>query len=320
MTKIKRYLIGLLLFIFAACGNPASAPTKAPVATQPPATESPAEERFIVFGDISDDPAEVIDGAQPIADYLAAQLKDYGITGGQVKVAASTEEMISLLKSGEVDIYFDSTYPATLISDASGAQIIVRRWKFGVEKYNSVIFASKESGIKSIDDLKGKMVAMDAPYSTSGFMLPAVYLTEKGLTLVGKANNTDPVGKDEVGFAFAYDDQNVLQWVLSGLTPAGVTDDYNFDKAFPPEATAKLVELARTESTPRQVGVARAGLEPDLLKAIIQVLITMHENPEGQKALKSFQSTRFDEFPEGIESAMGRIREMMDLVKGIPLP
>ena len=312
--NITHYFFIILIFISAACGAPTSQPT-----TQP-TTELPVKEHFIVFGDISDDPAEVIEGTQPIADYLAAQLGEYGITGGQVKVVASTDEMIQLLKKGEVDLYFDSTYPATLISDSSGAQIVLRRWKFGVETYHSVIFASKESGITSIEDLKGKMVSMDAPYSTSGFLLPAVYLTENGLTLSGKANNSDPVGSDEVGFVFAYDDQNVLQWVLSGLTPAGVTDDYNFDTAFPPEATEKLVELARTESTPRQVMVVRPGMDPELLKSIVQVLTTMHETTEGQAALKKFQTTRFDSFPEGIDAATSRMREMMELVKNISAP
>jgi phosphonate transport system substrate-binding protein len=315
MTRKTTHLFFIaLIFILAACAAPTSQPAKQPV------TEVPVREHFIIFGDISDDPSEVIEGTQPIADYLAAHLSDYGITGGKVKVATSTEEMIELLKKGEVDLYFDSTYPATLISDASGAQIVLRRWRFGVETYKSVIFASKESGITDVGDLKGKMVAMDAPYSTSGFMLPAVYLTEKGLTLSGKANNSDPVGSEEVGFVFAYDDQNVLQWVLSGLTPAGVTDDYNFDKAFPREATEKLVELARTESTPRQVGVARAGLDPKLLKAVLQTLTTMHEDPAAKTALDKFQTTRFDSFPEGVESATGRMREMMQIVKNIPLP
>jgi len=305
------FLSALILLILTACATPMpqSNPTKAPT-----------EERFIVFGDISDDPAEVIEGAQPIADYLAAQLGDRGITGGKVKVATSAQEMTQLLKNGEVDLYFDSTYPATLISDASGAQVVLRRWKFGVETYHSVIFASKESGIASIEDLKGKMVAMDAPYSTSGFLLPAVYLIENGLLLNGKAANSDTVAAGEIGFAFAYDDENVLQWVLNGITPAGVTDDYNFDTAFPPEATEKLVELARTESTPRQVMVARPGIDPALLDAIVQVLTTMHENPEGRAVLENFQTTRFDAFPEGIETAAKRMREMMEIVKDIPLP
>ena len=101
----------------------------------------------IVLGDISDDPAEVIEGTQPLADYLALQLGDYGITEGQVKIPATVEEMSHLVSTGQVDLYFDSIYPATLVSDASGAHPILRRWRFGVEKYHSVIFASKESGI-----------------------------------------------------------------------------------------------------------------------------------------------------------------------------
>jgi phosphonate transport system substrate-binding protein len=310
---MRAKLFLLLSFFLFACSPQIATPAVVP-------TESPVKENPIVFGDISDDPTEVINGAQPIADYLASQLADYGITGGEVRVAASTEEMIELLKNGEVDLYFDSTYPATLISDASGAQIILRRWRFGVETYHGVIFATKDSGITDIEGLKGKMVAMDAPYSTSGFLLPAVYLTEHGLMLVGKKGNQDPVASEEVGFAFAYDDENILQWVLSGLTPAGVTDDYHFDVAFPPEVKENLVELARTESTPRQVAVARPGLDPELLQAIEQILTSMHETPEGAAVLENFQTEKFDEFPEGLEEATTRMREMMELVKDIPLP
>jgi len=218
-----------------------------------------AEGRAIVLGDISDDPAEVIDGTQPLADYLAEHLEEFGITSGQVRVVSSASEMAQLMKDGKVDLYFDSTYPATLISDEIGAQIILRRWRFGVEEYHSVIFASQESGITTLEDLKGHMVAMDAPYSTSGFMLPAVYMIENGLTLVGKKGYSDAVAADEVGFVFSYDDENTLQWVLSDLVSAGVTDDYHFDVAFPADTIEKLVLLARTESSPRQVVVARPG-------------------------------------------------------------
>jgi phosphonate transport system substrate-binding protein len=317
----KFYAIALIILTLSACAAPAtSLPTESPTETAL-ATEVPADEgNPIVFGDISDDPAEVIEGAQPIADYLAENLKDQGITYGDVRVATTVEEMVQLLQNGEVDLYFDSTYPATLISDQSGAEIILRRWRFGVETYQSVIFASKESGITSIEDLNGKMIAMDAPYSTSGFMLPAVYLTENGLKLVGKKGNSDPVASDETGFSFAYDDENILQWVISGQTPAGVTDDYNFDVAFPPEATAQLVELARTEFTPRQVVVARGDLDPALLAAIVKVLTSMDEDPAAADILDNFQTSQFDEFPEGIETATGRMRDMMELVSGIPLP
>jgi phosphonate transport system substrate-binding protein len=207
-----------------------------------------------------------------------------------------------------------------LVSDETGAQIILRRWRFGVEEYHSVIFASAESGITSLEELPGHMIAMDAPYSTSGFMLPAVAMVESGLKLVGKRGQGVAVADDEVGFIFSYDDENTLQWVLSGLVAAGVTDDYHFDVAFPEEVTQKLVVLARTEPTPRQVVVARSDLEPELLEAIKQVLINVNEDESGQGPLEAFQTTQFDEFPEGIEAAIAHMREMMEIAKDISLP
>jgi len=314
--KIRSLLVTvIILFAMTACsGGATPAPTDALV------TEAVVVTRAVVLGDISDDPAEVIEGTQPFADYLASQLADYGITEGQVRIASSTDEMAKLLANGDVDLYFDSTYPATLISDKAGAKVVLRRWRFGVEEYQSVIFASVVSGITSIDQLPGHMVAMDAPYSTSGFLLPSVHLLENNLTLVGKKSYGDPVSQDEVGFVFSYDDDNTLQWVLSGLTDAGVTDDFHFDVDFPKDAIAQLVELARTEYTPRQVVVMRSDLDADLLQAIIRVLTTMHESEAGAAALKPFQTTKFDEFPEGIESATARMREMMELAQGISLP
>jgi len=311
----RALIFSLVIFILVACSGLGE--TSSPVEAE---ADARAAGRAIVLGDISDDPAEVIDGTQPLADYLARHLKEYSIVSGQVRVATSASEMAQLMQNGNVDLYFDSTYPATLISDEIGAQIILRRWRFGVEEYHSVIFASAESGIASLEDLPGHMIAMDAPYSTSGFMLPAVLMVEGGLKLVGKRGHGEPVAADEVGFVFSYDDENTLQWVLSGLTAAGVTDDYNFDVAFPEEVTQNLVVLARTESTPRQVVVARAGLEPELLEAIKQVLIGINEDSAGQAALEAFQTTQFDEFPEGIEAATARMRDMMEIAKDISLP
>lgn len=317
MTSISWRVITLSMMILLIAGCSGMSTDLPPVATQATIEEGG---RAIVFGDISDDPSEVIDGTQPLADYLAEHLQEYGITSGRVRVVSTISEMAELLKSGEVDLYFDSTYPATLISDETGAQIILRRWRFGVEEYHSVIFAAQDSGITSLADLPGHMVAMDAPYSTSGFMLPSVEMVESGLNLVGKRGHGESVLPDEVGFVFSYDDENTLQWVLSGLVSAGVTDDYHFDVAFPKDVTQNLIVLARTESTPRQVVLARSGLDPELLGAIKQVLISIHEDEAGKDALEAFQTTRFDEFPDGIERATDRMREMMGIAKDIPLP
>jgi phosphonate transport system substrate-binding protein len=207
-----------------------------------------------------------------------------------------------------------------LISDASGAQPFLRRWRYGVETYYTVIFTSVDSGITSLDDLPGHIIALDNQFSTSGYLLPAVHLIEHEFSLSGKESYEEPVADDEVGFVFSYDDENTLQWVLNGSVSAGATDDYNFEVAFPPEAREQLISLAITESVPRQVAVARPGIDPELLETVKQILITAHESEEGQAALEPFQTTRFDEFPESIEAAQDRMREMMEIAQDVPMP
>jgi phosphonate transport system substrate-binding protein len=318
MTKpvpIRLLTLSALLLFLAACG---SATTEAaPTIEEAPAADAPAG-RALVLGDISDDPGEVIEGTQPLADYLAERLGDYGISEGQVKIATSADEMSEMLKNGEVDLYCDSVYPATLISDSSGAKPILRRWRYGVEEYHTLIFASKESGIDSIGDLAGHIIAMDNPYSTTGYAMPAAYLIESGLEITIKESANDPVDEDEIGVVFSYDDQNTLQWVLSGLVAAGATDNVSYDLFFPDEAKEEVVILAETEPVPRQVVVAGPKMDDELLNAVTALLIKANEDEAAADALEAFQTTEFDEFPEGIDEALDQMRGLMEIVLAIP--
>jgi len=329
--KLKRWVVFpvIIVALLAACSVPSPAATSPPTevaATEdlptPETTEAPATEPAkdtIVFGDIGSDPAEIIDGTQPIADYVASKLADYGVAAGAVRVAASDTEMIELIKNGEVDLYFDSVYPATLIADGSGARPFVRRWSRGVGEYHTVIFASKASGIASVDDLPGKMVAFDNPYSTSGYMLPLAYLSEQGFTLTEKQSNSDAVAKDEIGYAYSNADENTVQWVISGLVAAGVTDNVRYAR-LDQAVRDQLVILAETEDVPRQVGLARADIDPKLLKAITEILLKADQDDEGKAALESFaNTTKLDEFPD-IDKTFVRIREMIDLVNKAQKP
>ena len=308
----------------AACSAATPAPSSEP--TQPPtaaptsvptqaATATPAGQTVITMGDIGSDPAVIIDGTQPIADYIASKLGKYGITKGQVKIAKDADEMTQWLKDGQVDLYFDSVYPAALISDASGAKPFIRRWKGGVEQYHTVIFAAKSSGITQVDQLNGHVIGFDNEYSTSGYVLPLAYLTEAGLTLVQKQSVGDTVGADEVGYTFSQADQNTIQWVDSGKLAAAATDNVTYSK-LPDDVKSQLVIVAETEALPRQVGVVRPGIPDDLKNALVQVLINAGQDPDAAAALKSFQgTTKFDEFPQGIDQALTRIHQLEDIVK-----
>ena len=50
--------------------------------------------------------------------------------------------------------------------------------------YEGIIVVKKNSGINTLTDLKGKVIAFEEPHSTSASILPRMLLEEKKLKLV----------------------------------------------------------------------------------------------------------------------------------------
>ncbi|KAB2854930.1 MAG: phosphate/phosphite/phosphonate ABC transporter substrate-binding protein [Anaerolineae bacterium] len=271
---------------------------------------------IISVGDISDNPTEKIAIYQALADYLGSHLAEFGIGAGEVRIAPDMPGMAAMLANGQLDIYFDSPYPAIIVSNQSGATPVLRRWKGGVEEYHTVIFARADSGLASLEDLKGKAVAFDEPFSTSGYLLPRAFLIEAGFTTTEISNPETGVGAEEIGYVFSGEDQNTIEWVLSGRTAAGVTDHLSYAE-IPEETRSQLVILAETENVPRQLAVVRPGLDPELQTAIVQLLMSLDEAEGGAEILQQAEETaQFDEFPQGTDAALARMRELVALVEG----
>lgn len=316
-------IVSMLMLVLAACTPQQTTQNTAQgdpnAAVEEPAAPVVIEEDhpvlYLVLGDVSDEPAKKITRFQPLADYLAANLSEYGYAVGEVRIAPDLETMTAWMAAGEVDLYFDSLYPAMVVSDQSGAEPILRRWKKGNDQYHTVLFALVESGITSVEGLVGEMIAFEDPGSTSGYMLPLSYLIEAGLNPVEKGATESLVSEGEVGYVFSYEDQNTLQWVVSGVVAAGATDNGNYEDLLE-ETDAELVVIAETESVARQVVMVRAGMDPEILAAITKLLLELDEHPEGQAVLDEFKTSQFDEFPEGANLAFERMRELFSLVSG----
>lgn len=303
----KSILLFTFLWLVAGCGQTTSLKT-------PESAAPTLEGAVLVIGDISDEPAETIKGTQPLADYLAAQLSDAGIRASEVKIAPDLATMSAWIEAGKVDLYFDSPYPILVISDETGAEPILRRLKYGVSEYHSVFFTQADSELESLDDLEGQMVAFEESFSTSGFMLPLSYLIEQGKRPVKKSGVAAPVAEDEVGYVFSTADDTTIQWVISGKVPVGVVDNVTLSR-LPAETQAALKVIAATEDVPRQMVLVRPGLDRGLVERIRLELLAMNETEAGQAALEIFLTTEFDEFPEGPEAALARMRTLYALVQ-----
>ena len=258
---------------------------------------TPTDTETLVLGDVSPNPTKKIERFQPLANYLADNLSKLGIGKGEVRIAPDLETMTNLLASGEVDVYFDSPYPAMIVVNKSQAKPILRRWKKGHGQYYTVIFTMKQNAINTLGDLQGKMVAFESNFSTTGYMLPLAHLLQNNLVTVEKSNAEIPVSSSEVGYVFSKEDENVVQWVISGKVDAGATDIHTYEDI--PESTrAQMKIIAQTEIVPRNLVIVSEKLPPEVVDKLKLLLEEMHQTSEGKDILTKFEKTvKFDQFP-----------------------
>ena len=264
---------------------------------------------MIRIGSIASSVKDEVSDFKPLADFLVAQLKGKGIDGCQVIVAQSIQQMVDLVTKGEVDIYIDSAFPVLAVGQSAGMTPVLRRWKRGRSEYHTVIFSREDSGVESVLDLRGEMVAFDEPSSTSGYMIPRAVISQAGLALKAFTSPSTHVPPDTVGYVFSMDDENTMFWVLEKMTLAGAMDDGSY-AAMSGVRKNELKVLKRSISVPRHLVAFRQGMDSTLVVEIKLILLGMHETEEGRKALLMFQETKkFDAFDEKTSEGLTSLME-----------
>jgi phosphonate transport system substrate-binding protein len=270
----------------------------------------------LVIGSISRSIKEEIETFGPLGDYLKPRLHEVGIRDVKIVVATTAAEMSRQLANGEVDLYIDSPFMVAQMGREAGAKPVLRRWKKGMAEYRALFVVRKDSGIRSLDDLRGKVVAFDDPQSSSGHLLPRAMLLERGYRLMEVSDPAAPVPPDAIGFVFSMDDVNTMFWVDHGKVAAGVTS-LDFLQLYQKKRKDNLVVIERSISIPRQVVAHRRGLDRAVVAELERVLIEMATRTEGRQALQEFQgTTRFDRFPAGVEATFAPIQAMLDRLNG----
>ena len=237
------------------------------------------------------------------------------MAAAKVVVASSIEEMAAMLRTGQVDVYVDSPFPTVVVSERSGAVPLVRRWKKGRGDYQSTIFVRADSGIDTLEQLRGRTIAFEDEYSTTGYFLPLAGLLQSGLKLVHHTEISSQTTEDEVGFVFSEDDEATILWVLRGKVAAGALDASSLEKLAGPRA-GELKALYESPEVPRQIVSYRPDLEPALVATIETTLVEMAQDEEGKTVLSRFENTtKFDRFLLGPDSALLPIRELLTLTR-----
>lgn len=150
--------------------------------------------------------------------------------------------------------------------------------------FRGILLLRKDSGIRTIAELKGKAVSFPAATALAATMLPQQYLHDHGLPMA--AYQSLYVGSQE----------SSIMNVYLGNTAAGATWPppwLAFQKDHPEQA-AQLTVQWETPSLPNNAWVARDNFPPDVLKQVSDILFNLQNSEQGREILARMPLSHFE--------------------------
>ena len=163
MISKSKFLAGLLLLVVILLAAPLTA-----------FAETPSQ---ITIGFIpGEDPETIKKAGLGLAQLLQEKV---GIAVN-IHISKDYQGLIEAMKQKKIDFAFFSAMTFVFAEKQAGAKVLLKKvWDNPF--YYSVIVAKKSSGIKKVEDLKGKTIAFVDEKSGSGYLYPKVMLKRKKL-------------------------------------------------------------------------------------------------------------------------------------------
>ena len=267
----------LLLLLFAATVAACSPAQLEDVALPAPdeSADSEARNELILAFIPQENPEKLLGDLDKITAYLSDELA-IPVKGFVTQDHAAAVEA---LRNGDADISFMGALPYVLAHDQTGAEVILAEVYRGSPVYTGRIFVRKDSGIETLEDLRGKSIAFADPISESGYLYPLDLFVQAGYL----TRDEDPQSFfSNVYFAGGY--QQSLQAVINGFVDAAGASQYA-ELLVAPDQLEELTWIAETDPIPSHVVLARPGLDPSRVEAFKQVMLKLNE-PDYKHLLK----------------------------------
>lgn len=264
----------------------------------------------LVIGRITDSPTKHQKRMAAMAEYLASELLDTGVSGVDVVLAKTEAEMANLIRAGKVDILSETPFMALELEEEGVVNILMREWKKGVPRYHSVIVARKDGPVKNIGDLAGRRIAFEDAGSTSGYMLPRNAIEVSGLAMTRLTKKTNAVPAGKVGYSFTGNESGVITGIHEGIFDAGAVSNLDWDdkETVPDQLRGDLEIIHQTKPVIRSTLMVRASIPDEIQEQIAVILENMHKTEEGRAVMKKYSKVaRYDriegEAAQGLEEA-----------------
>ncbi len=222
-----------------------------------------------------------IESYKSLAEYLSAQLgRDVNIV--QRRTYAEVNELIAR-KQADIGFVCTSAYVAG--HRQFGMELLAAPQINGKTIYYSELIVPANSSDRSIVDLRGKVFAFTDPMSFSGRVYPTYLLNQLG-------------ERPEDFFSrifFTYSHDKAIQAVADGVADGAAVDSIVLEYALKrdPLLSNKIRIIRRSPPFGIPPVVAPPGLPSAEKQRLQEILLTMHENPQGNAVLDNLGIDRF---------------------------
>jgi phosphonate transport system substrate-binding protein len=231
----------------------------------------------------SSDSQRVLASGEP----LAALLKDATNLNFRVSVPTSYTAVIEAMGAGQVDVGWLATFAYVLAHDRHGAEVLLATIRMGSKTYRSQVVVRADSGIETIDQLRGKRFAFVEPASASGFIYPNALLANRGIDYRSFFSDTTFAGGHDRVIIAVYNRQVDGGATFGNSIETGPPSDARtLLQATLPDVMSVIKPIAQTDPIPNDTVSVRRGLDSNLVQLIREGLLYVQGTADGQRALR----------------------------------
>ncbi|MCX5869953.1 MAG: phosphate/phosphite/phosphonate ABC transporter substrate-binding protein [Deltaproteobacteria bacterium] len=215
----------------------------------------------------------------PLVEYLSRKLPGITFT---LEASRSYEEFEKKLDSRHFAFALPNPYQ-TINSLQHGYHVFAKMGED--DKFRGLIIVRKDSGIKTVADLKGKIVSFPAPTGLAATMMPLYYLHTHGLDV-----------NQDIKRLFSGSLESSIMNVYLGKSAAGGTwlPAWQTFVERNPLIAAELEVKWETPSLLNNGLVARDDVPPEMVDKVQSLLLALPTHEEGRRLLAALPLARFE--------------------------